>query len=184
MSAMASQITGVPIVYSSVCSSADQRKYQNSTSLTFLRITLRWPVNSPHKGPVMQKMFPFDDVIMYIPGHKMTVNGLSPDTLYDFYLAAGNDVGYGKEVKFKVRTPPMTPVVAPKPAPTGKLAVTWSMIGYDTRRHIWWHINVGDLDQINRTSFVYETARNYCIVCPNISVLWMDPTRRHTISWL
>ena len=23
------------------------------------------PVNSPHKGPVMQKMIPFDDVIMY-----------------------------------------------------------------------------------------------------------------------
>ena len=25
------------------------------------------PVNSPHKGPVTRKMFPFDDVIMYIP---------------------------------------------------------------------------------------------------------------------
>ena len=24
----------------------------------------RWPVNSPHKGPVTQKMFPLDDVIM------------------------------------------------------------------------------------------------------------------------
>ena len=24
----------------------------------------RWPVDSPHKGPVTQKMFPFDDVIM------------------------------------------------------------------------------------------------------------------------
>ena len=24
-----------------------------------------WPVNSPHKGPVTPKMFPFDDVIMY-----------------------------------------------------------------------------------------------------------------------
>ena len=24
----------------------------------------RWPVNSPHKGPVTRKMFPFDDVIM------------------------------------------------------------------------------------------------------------------------
>ena len=23
-----------------------------------------WPVNSPHKGPVTRKMFPFDDVIM------------------------------------------------------------------------------------------------------------------------
>ena len=25
----------------------------------------RWPVDSPHKGPVTQKMFPFDDVIMH-----------------------------------------------------------------------------------------------------------------------
>ena len=25
---------------------------------------VRWPVNSPHKGPVTWKMFPFDDVIM------------------------------------------------------------------------------------------------------------------------
>ena len=25
----------------------------------------RGPVNSPHKGPVMRKMFPFDDVIMF-----------------------------------------------------------------------------------------------------------------------
>ena len=24
----------------------------------------QWPVNSPHKGPVTQKMFPFDDAIM------------------------------------------------------------------------------------------------------------------------
>ena len=24
----------------------------------------RWPVNSPHKGPVTRKMFPFDDFIM------------------------------------------------------------------------------------------------------------------------
>ena len=26
----------------------------------------RWPVKSPHKGPVTRKMFPFDDAIMYI----------------------------------------------------------------------------------------------------------------------
>ena len=26
----------------------------------------RWPVNSPHKGTVTRKMFPFDDVIMYL----------------------------------------------------------------------------------------------------------------------
>ena len=41
---------------------ADQRKHQSSASLAFVWGIHRWPVNSPHKGPV--KMFPFDDVIM------------------------------------------------------------------------------------------------------------------------
>ena len=64
MSAMASQITSLTIVYSTVYSGADQRKHQNSASLAFVRGIHRWPVNSPHKGPVTRKMFPFDDVIM------------------------------------------------------------------------------------------------------------------------
>ena len=67
MSAMASQITGVSIVYSTVCSGADHRKYQSSASLAFVRGIHRWPVNPPHKGPVTRKMFPFDDVIMTLP---------------------------------------------------------------------------------------------------------------------
>ena len=66
MSAMASQITSRAIVYQSVYSGADQRKHQSSASLAFVRGIHRWPVNSPHKGPVTRKMFPFDDVIMYI----------------------------------------------------------------------------------------------------------------------
>ena len=56
MSAMASHITGLTIVYSIVYSGADQRKYQNSASLAFVRGIHRWPVNSPHKGPVTRKM--------------------------------------------------------------------------------------------------------------------------------
>ena len=59
-----SQIPCVSIVYSTVCSDADQRKHQSSASLAFVRDIHRWPVNSPHKGPVTRKMFPFDDVIM------------------------------------------------------------------------------------------------------------------------
>ena len=67
MSAMASQITGVSIVYYlSVCSGADQRKHQSSTSLAFVRGIHRWPVNSPCKGPVTPKMFPFGDAIMEV----------------------------------------------------------------------------------------------------------------------
>ena len=64
MSVMASQITSLTIVYSTVYSGADQRKYQSSASLAFVRGIHRWPVNSPHEGPVTRKMFPFDDVIM------------------------------------------------------------------------------------------------------------------------
>ena len=64
MSALASQITGVLIVCLNVCSVADQRKHQSSMWLAFVRGIHRWQVNSPHKGPVTRKMFPFDDVIM------------------------------------------------------------------------------------------------------------------------
>ena len=64
MSTMSSQITGVSIVYSIVCSGAEQTKHQNSASLTFVRGIHRWPVNSLHKWPVTRKMLPFDYVIM------------------------------------------------------------------------------------------------------------------------
>ena len=51
MSTMASQITGVTIVYSTVRSGADQWKHESFASLAFVRGTHRWPVNSPHKWP-------------------------------------------------------------------------------------------------------------------------------------
>ena len=62
--AMASQITSLTIVYSTVYSGTDQRKHQSSATLAFVRGIYRWPVNSPHKEPVTRKMFPFDDVTM------------------------------------------------------------------------------------------------------------------------
>ena len=69
MGAIASQITGVSIVCSTLCSGADQRKYQSFASLTFLGGIHRWPVDSPHKGPVMRIFFPFNDAIMtYLAG--------------------------------------------------------------------------------------------------------------------
>ena len=66
MSMMASQITSLTIVYSTVHSGADQRKHQSFASLPFVRGIHRWLVNSPHKGPVTRKMFPFDDVFMHL----------------------------------------------------------------------------------------------------------------------
>ena len=66
MGTMASQITSLTIVYSTVYSGPNQRKHQSSASLAFVRGIHRWPVNSSHKWPVTRKMFPFDDVIMDI----------------------------------------------------------------------------------------------------------------------
>ena len=64
MDAIASQITSLTIVYSTVYSDTDQRKHQSSASLAFVWGIHRGPVNSPHKWPVTRKMFPFDDIIM------------------------------------------------------------------------------------------------------------------------
>ena len=52
MDAIASQITSLTIVSSTVYSVADQWKHQSSASLAFVWGIHRWPVNSPHKGPV------------------------------------------------------------------------------------------------------------------------------------
>ena len=71
MSAMASQITSLTIVYSPVYSGADQRKHQSSASLAFVSGIHRCPVNSPHKGPVTREVIPFDDVIMFPNGFQL-----------------------------------------------------------------------------------------------------------------
>ena len=59
MGAIASQITSLTIVYSTVLG-ADQGKHRSSALLIFVREFTgnRW---IPHKGPVMRKMFPIDD---------------------------------------------------------------------------------------------------------------------------
>ena len=69
MGAIASQITSLTIVYSTVCSDPDKKKHQSSASLTFVWGIHRRPVNSPHKWPVTRKMSPFDDVIMALWRH-------------------------------------------------------------------------------------------------------------------
>ena len=59
MGVMASQITSLTIVYSTV-SGAYHSKQQSSASLAFVQGIHR----GPDKGPVTRKMFSFDDVIM------------------------------------------------------------------------------------------------------------------------
>ena len=66
MSAKLSQITSVSIFWSTICSGADQGKYQSSASLASVREIHRWLVDSSHKGKVTRKTFLFDDVIMVL----------------------------------------------------------------------------------------------------------------------
>ena len=74
MGTMASEITSLTIVYSTVYSDVDQNKHQSSASLAFVRGIHRGPMNSPHKWPVTRKMFPFDDVIMLATRGRVTVD--------------------------------------------------------------------------------------------------------------
>ena len=81
MGAMVSQITGGSIVYSTVCSGANQRKHQGPASLAFVREIHRSPVNSPHKMTVTRKMFPFDDVAMFL----QDVTKPLPEPMFIYY---------------------------------------------------------------------------------------------------
>ena len=83
MSAMASQITSLTIVYSRVYSGADQRKHQSSASLAIVRGTHRWPVNSPHNAENVSIWWRHndDDVFEYLYHTLMTMTvgyGVSP----------------------------------------------------------------------------------------------------------
>ena len=44
-------------VCSTICSGADQRKHQSTTSLAFVSRIHQWPVDSPHKGLITLKNF-------------------------------------------------------------------------------------------------------------------------------
>ena len=66
MSVMASQVTSLMIIYSTVYSGTDEKNIKLRVTGLCVRGIHRWPVDSSHKGPVMRKMFPFDDVTMNI----------------------------------------------------------------------------------------------------------------------
>ena len=83
MSLMASQITGVSIVCTTLSSGTDQRKHQSFASLAFVTRIHQWQMNSPHKGPVMRKIFPFDDVIMGGGGDWLCHNGIKLHFIID-----------------------------------------------------------------------------------------------------
>ena len=95
MSAMASHITSLAIVYPTVYSGADQRKYQSSASLAFVRGIHQWLVNSLHKRPVRRKMFPFDDVIMNLRSITQHLPTLTePSTISASYTIHANNYAH------------------------------------------------------------------------------------------
>ena len=67
MTTLASQITSITVVYSTVYSDADQNKHQSSASLAFV-----WGIHRgrwiPRTKASYAEMFPFDDV-MLLPAH-------------------------------------------------------------------------------------------------------------------
>ena len=77
MGAMASQITSLMIVYSTVYQTQIKENIKAARHWPFMWVIHRWPVNSPHKWPVTRKMFPFHDVIMwwimFIDEHKLNL---------------------------------------------------------------------------------------------------------------
>ena len=53
------------------------RKHRSPASRAFVGGIHRWPVNSPHKGPVTRKRFPFDDVIIISCVSKLYATSIS-----------------------------------------------------------------------------------------------------------
>ena len=73
MWAMASQITSLTIVYSTVYSGADQRKYQSYASLAFSEENSPVTGEFPAQRASNAENAPFDDVIMFFHECSSTV---------------------------------------------------------------------------------------------------------------
>ena len=92
MSTTAFEIISLTIVYSTVYLGADQRKLQSSSSLAFVWGNPREPENSPYKGTVTRKTFPFDDVIMrklkakLVSGKAVQNGNLNVSLGYEIYI--------------------------------------------------------------------------------------------------
>ena len=50
-----------------------RRRLKKPASLAVVKGVHRWPVDSPHKGPLSWEMFPFDDVIMISRGGMLDI---------------------------------------------------------------------------------------------------------------
>ena len=135
MGAIVSQITSLTIVYLTVYPDADQRKHQSSASLAFVRGIHRGSVNSPYKGPVMRKMFPFDDVIMHYSDVKWPQNHFNSPTPRRFVqLFAYGDIKGNTKARF-------VKGIHRWPMDSLKMASNVEMVSISWRHHAcqrWW----------------------------------------------
>ena len=74
------------------------KKHQSPRYWPFVSGIHRWPVNSPHKGPVPREKLPFDDVIMGVPhctlqAHQMRFRGISFSRFHENMGGIGSAVG-------------------------------------------------------------------------------------------
>ena len=141
MGIMVPQITSLAIVYSTIYSGTDQRKHQSSTSLAFVRGIHRLPVNSPHKGPVTRKMFPFDDVIM-----RSSVEPIEDNTSFIFITVT--------DAPTVVRPPPDMRMVQQGET----LTIECEAIGVPTPLIVW-RLNWGHVGRPPRVTSTSENGR-------------------------
>ena len=116
---------------------ANQRKHQSSASLAFVRGIHRPAVNSPHKGPVTRRMFPFHVVIMNLtasrPGLCSSPTKFQPSATISYSL--GHFVPSGNTVRRHYNA------VDFLPNPHKKHPLARSL-GWDMRCNLWFDTRI------------------------------------------
>ena len=170
MSAMVSQITGVSVVCSTVCWGTDQRKYQSYASVAFVRGIHRSPVDSPHKGPVTRKMFPFDDVLVicYMNRTDDTVTLLKWFIYHAMYIQS---IVYMQLYWFRFRLTVVSwwrhdieaiPARRPLCEGTGH---QWSLLTKNTNAKLWYFLYYQKLLNKHWSCRWFETPRGSSLQC-------------------
>ena len=162
---MASQITGLAIVYSTIYSGADQRKHQSSASLAFVRGIHRWPVNSPHKGPVTRKWFHLmTSSFMEIPRvNQLSNNTEQAQSVYKYDLFA--IFRWARDLKSKVLPCSINPAVC-----WGKIAWYLMMCEYLTYPL---HKLITTNPYQLRTQGNLQRTLLYVVYCQNLTVTFL-----------
>ena len=109
MTAIASQITSLTIVYSSVYSGADQRKHQSSASLAFVRGLHRWPVTG--QSPAQMASNAINHLSIYLSIYQSIKFGRNGSGTKHLVFIAGHPSKYWP--RSLVLNQPTVPVLQP-----------------------------------------------------------------------